>query len=64
MEVRPAFASDDIVQGLNPYLRHYSPAFASSILLYPHSHQLALQLAFPNGEEYGLITFRLSNRMD
>ena len=46
-----AFASDDVVRRLNPYLRHYSPAFASSTLLYPHSHQFALQRTFPSGGE-------------
>ena len=33
-----------------PYPGHYSPAFAFFTFLYPHSHQLALRLAFPKGE--------------
>lgn len=34
-------------QILNPYPAHYKPAFAFSIVLYPHPHQFALRLAFP-----------------
>ncbi|QTA84006.1 Uncharacterized protein dnl_64365 [Desulfonema limicola] len=34
-------------QILNPYPHHYSTAFAFSEILYPHSHRLALRLAFP-----------------
>ena len=62
MEVGPLSRRVMLSEDPNPYLRHDSTAFASSILLYPHAHQLALQLAFPNGEEYGLITFRVCNR--
>jgi hypothetical protein len=35
---------------LNPYPSHYKTAFASSTILYPQPHRLALRLAFPMGE--------------
>ena len=34
---------------LNLYPSHYKTAFASSSILYPLSHRLALRLAFPEG---------------
>jgi len=46
----------------NPYPTHYRLTFASSTILYPQSHRLALRLAFPKGENYGLTTFRSCTR--
>ena len=51
---RLAFAWGDVAWRLNPYPPHYRPAFASSILLYPQPHRLALRFAFPCGETTGL----------
>jgi hypothetical protein len=48
---------------LNPYPPDYREAFASSIIPYPPSHRLALRLAFPKGENYGLTTFRTCTRV-
>src|SRR3954451_8402650 len=39
---------------LNPYPARYRPAFASSPVLYPPPHQLALQRACPRGRATGL----------
>lgn len=39
---------------LNPYPPHYRMAFASSILPFPHTHELALRFAFPYGRRTGL----------
>jgi hypothetical protein len=47
----------------NPYPPHYKAAFASSTILHPQSHRLALRLAFPQGENYGLTTFRTCTRV-
>ena len=47
---------------LNSYPLHYKAAFACSVILYRHSYQLALQFAFPDGEEYRLTTFRVCTR--
>jgi len=44
-------------QILNPYPPHYRAAFAFSIILYPHLHQLTLRLTFPFRARYGLTTF-------
>ena len=43
---------------LSSYPIHYRLAFAFSTILYPQPHRLALQLAFPEGKNYGLTTFR------
>src|SRR5215510_12801039 len=40
----------DVARWRNPYLAHYRPAFACSLLPYPPSHQLLLRVAFPKGE--------------
>ena len=48
---------------LNPYPTHYRLAFAFSTILYPQSHRLALRLAFPRGENYGLTTFHSCTRV-
>jgi hypothetical protein len=47
---QPAFAWGNVGLPRNPYLTHYRPAFASSTILYPQTHRLALQLAFPEGD--------------
>ena len=49
-----AFARGDVARGLNPYPPHYRMAFASSRVLYPPPHRLALRLTFPGGRETGL----------
>src|SRR5262247_1030052 len=49
-----ACAWSDVAGGLNPYLSHYRRAFASSLLLCPHTYWLALRLAFPRGRCTGL----------
>lgn len=51
MEVGTAFAARHVSEG---YPRHYSPAFAFSILLYPHRQQLTLRFACPKGSDTGL----------
>lgn len=45
----------------NPYPHHYSMAFAFSMILYPHSQQFPLRLTCPNGQEYGLTVFHMSD---
>src|SRR5262249_13105557 len=50
----PAFARGDVAVRLNPCPAHYSPAFASSLILYPQPHRLALRFAFPRGRATGL----------
>src|SRR5262249_15602983 len=49
-----AFAWGDVARGLNPCPAHYRPAFASSLVLYPQPHRLALRLTFPRGRATGL----------
>ena len=49
----PAGAWGHVARALNPYPLHYSVAFASSILLFPHACRLALRLAFPGGRRTG-----------
>jgi hypothetical protein len=44
-----ACAWGDVALGLHPYPSRYRMAFASSILLFPHTYRLALRLAFPRG---------------
>ncbi len=57
MEVGTAFAARHVSGG---YPRHYSAAFAFSILLYPHRQRLTLRFACPwGGQRYGLTEFRL-----
>src|SRR5262245_63359050 len=51
---QPAFAGGDVAWQLNPYPPHYRPAFACSLLLYPHPHRLLLRAAFPRGRPPGL----------
>ena len=58
---QPAFAWSDLACMLNSYPPHYRVAFASSILPFPHAYRLALRLAFPPGEAYGVPMFRLSH---
>ena len=50
----PAFAWGDVAGWLNPYPPYYRAAFASSLLLYPQPHRLALRFAFPCGRATGL----------
>src|SRR5262245_63769223 len=38
----------------HPYPAHYRPAFASSLVLYPPPHRLALRPAYPRGRTTGL----------
>src|SRR4051794_3632500 len=45
----PGFPWGDVALRLNPCPAHYRPAFASSLVLYPQPHRLALRLAFPEG---------------
>jgi len=49
MDVCALCAWGDVACGLNPYPPHYRMAFASSILLLPHTYRLALRLTFPSG---------------
>jgi hypothetical protein len=46
---RPGFPWGDVALSLNPCPAHYEPAFASSLILYPQPHRLALRFAFPRG---------------
>jgi len=41
-----------------PYPSDYSPTFAFSFLLYPHTHGQTLRFTVPNGEMFGLTMFR------
>jgi hypothetical protein len=50
----PPFGRGAVARRLNPYPTHYRPAFASSLLLYPLPHRLALRLTFPGGRATGL----------
>ena len=59
MDVCSAFAWGDVGFRLNPYPAHYRPAFASSILPFPHAHRRPLRSAFPCRGTYGVSTFHL-----
>src|SRR5262245_25212818 len=48
----------DVARKHNPYPPRYRAAFACSLLLYPPSHRLPLRVAFPEGGDDGLTTFR------
>jgi hypothetical protein len=60
----PFSRSHGTASGFNPYPPRYRETFASSTILYPQAHRLALRQAFPCGhihqETYGLTTFRAS----
>lgn len=43
-------------QRLNPYPDHYRPAFAFSVILYPHCYRHLLRVAFPHGSSTGLTS--------
>src|SRR5438105_4203930 len=49
-----ACAWGDVASRLNPYPSYYKMAFASSLLLCPHTYRLALRLTFPRGRCTGL----------
>ena len=53
MEVSTLSRGVMLLRRLNPYPPHYKMAFACSILLYPHTHRLALRLAFLEGRSTG-----------
>src|SRR5262245_50119014 len=53
----PACAWGDVAYPRNPYPVRYRPAFACSILPYPHARRPTLQCAFPKGRRVGLPRF-------
>jgi hypothetical protein len=60
---QPTFAWSDFARALNPYPTRYRPAFACSAIPYPQPYRLALRLAFPRRESYGLTAFHTCTLM-
>ena len=60
---QPAFTWSDFAHVLYPYPTRYRPAFACSAIPYPQPYRLALRLAFPRWESYGLTAFHTCTLM-